>query len=270
MKSWNTNELEQALSSYLHHPFSFTLPDSTGSTNDDLRQMARAGAPEWHVAAALEQTAGRGRNSRSWSSPPGASLSFSLLLRPQLNPDRAPMLTLVMAHAVTQALIRVTGCDEAMPGIKWPNDIVLEGKKVCGILTEMSCTEKGIEWVIIGTGINVNQTDFPPALKEIAISLRQCFGKAFSPERLLAGVLAAFREAYGKFLQTGDLSLLREEYEKRLLNKGREVRLFNGSREYTGIALGITDRGKLVVENEEGRIEVEAGEVSVRGLYSYV
>ena len=192
---------------------------------------------------------------------------MSLLLYPDLEPAKAPMLTIVMGLAVVQGVQRALGVDTR---IKWPNDAVLNGKKLCGILTEMSAQIDYINYVVIGTGINVNQTEFPEEIAEIATSLAIEMGHPVNRAKIVAAVLEAFEENYEKFLEAGDLSALQEAYEAVLANKDQPVRVL-AKEPYEGVARGITDGGELLVEKTDGTIvAVSAGEVSVRGLYSYV
>ena len=183
-------------------------------------------------------------------------------------PAKAPMLTIVMGLAVVQGVQKALGVDTK---IKWPNDAVLNGKKLCGILTEMSAQIDYINYVVIGTGINVNQMEFPEEIAEIATSLAIEMGHSVNRAKVVAAVLEAFEEDYEKFLEAGDLSGLKEAYEAVLANKDQPVRVLDPKEPFEGVALGITPTGELRVQKEDGTIvEVHSGEVSVRGLYSYV
>ena len=226
------------------------------------------GAPNGTLTTAETQTAGKGRRGRVWKSPEGTSVSMSILLYPDLEPAKAPMLTIVMGLAVVQGVQRALGVDTK---IKWPNDAVLNGKKLCGILTEMSAQIDYINYVVIGTGINVNQMEFPEDIAEIATSLAIETGHPVNRAKVVAAVLEAFEEDYEKFLEAGDLSGLKEAYEAVLANKDQPVRVLDPKEPFEGVALGITPTGELRVQKEDGTIaEVHSGEVSVRGLYSYV
>ncbi|HJC58277.1 MAG TPA: biotin--[acetyl-CoA-carboxylase] ligase [Candidatus Eisenbergiella intestinipullorum] len=240
---------------------------ATGSTNIDAKAAAEEGAPEGTLVVAERQTAGRGRRGRGWFSPEGSNLYFTLLLRPSCAPERACMLTLVMALAAAQA-VREQGLEA---GIKWPNDIVISGKKVCGILTEMSAEPDFIHYVVIGTGMNVNQEVFPEEIAKTASSLRREKGRPIVRAQLLASVMDRFEEAYEIFRRTWDLSGLAASYESLLVNKGRPVRVLDPKGEFEGTAEGINERGELLVRRGDGTLEcVYAGEVSVRGVYGYV
>lgn len=247
--------------------------ESTGSTNPDAKRFAEEGEPHGTTVVADRQTAGRGRRGRSWESPAGRSIYFTIVVRPKFAPDRASMVTLVMALSVAEAIQEITGLD---PGIKWPNDIVVNGKKVVGILTEMSMTPEmnEIQFLVAGVGINVNQAgpeEFPEEIRGTATSLQIEAGRQFDRAALLERILARFEMDYESFEQTLDLSMLKSRYEARLAGRDAGVRVLDPAGEYTGISRGITDTGELIVEKEDGgRILVYAGEVSVRGLYGYV
>jgi BirA family biotin operon repressor/biotin-[acetyl-CoA-carboxylase] ligase len=220
------------------------------------------------VVVAECQSAGRGRLGRNWDSPAGSNVYMTLLLRPELKPDQAPMLTLVMALSVAEALREMTGLDAQ---IKWPNDIVVNGKKVCGILTEMRAEVGYIDHVAIGAGINVNREEFPEELKEMATSLVLECGKAFSREEILAGILEHFQKDYDRFMKTGSFRDLKADYETLLVNRGKKVRVLGETEPYHAVALGINEKGELLVRREDGtETAVYAGEVSVRGIYGYV
>ena len=213
------------------------------------------------------QTAGRGRFGRTWVAPEGSCVIMTLILKPDFAPQYASMLTLVMGLSVVQA-VRKAGLDA---GIKWPNDVVVSGKKLCGILTEMSLEGTNIGEVAIGVGINVNLQEIPEEVKETATSMYLETGRKFDRNQLIASVLAAFEENYEIFVQTCDLSYLKEEYHRYLFNRGKAVRVLDPQQSFTGMALGINEQGELLVEREDKTVEtVRSGEVSVRGLYSYI
>ena len=220
------------------------------------------------IIAADSQTAGRGRRGRSWVSRKGENLYFSLLLKPKFSPELAPMLTLVMALAVAEGIEQMYGCK---PQIKWPNDIVVNGRKVCGILTEMQLEATAIKCVIVGVGINVNQMTFEEKGLDHASSLQKETGMCKDRKELLEVVTERFMSWYGDFCERGTLQPMKAAYEGRLANLGKEVRVLDPKGEYSGTALGINDYGELLVRREDGSQEaVYAGEVSVRGLFGYV
>ena len=246
--------------------------DSVDSTNLRIKQMGDEGAPEGTLAVADKQTAGRGRRGRSWDSPSGSSIYMSLLLRPEIEPDQAPMLTLVMALSVAEGIMDCgDSCGNPDVKIKWPNDIIINGKKLVGILTEMSTQIDYINHVTIGVGINVNLTEFPEEIRETATSLRLECGHVVKRAPLIAAVMKRFEQDYTVFLEHVDLSGLKERYSELLVNKDREVRILGAKEQYNAYALGINQTGELIVRKEDGTEEaVYAGEVSVRGVYGYV
>lgn len=210
---------------------------------------------------------------RSWESPAGKSVYFTIVVRPKFAPDKASMVTLVMALAVAEAIQEVTGLP-AM--IKWPNDIVVNGKKVVGILTELSMTPEmnEIQFLVAGVGVNVNHEsaqDFPEEIRKTATSLKIESGRGVARALLLERILSRFEEDYEIFERTLSLAGLKECYESRLAGKNAGVRVLDPAGEYTGISRGVTDNGELIVEKEDGEaVLVYAGEVSVRGLYGYI
>ncbi|MFR5602481.1 MAG: biotin--[acetyl-CoA-carboxylase] ligase, partial [Lachnospiraceae bacterium] len=214
------------------------------------------------------QTAGKGRRGRSWESPKGTGIWMSLVMRPKVPPMCASMLTLVAAMAVAKGIDQETGLDSR---IKWPNDIVAGSKKVCGILTEMSAELDQIHYVVTGMGINVNMDQFPEEIRETATSLCLETGRKIDRGALIGAIMSAFEEYYKRYEEHQDLSDLMEEYNDKLANRNREVRVLASGGEYTGIALGIDKTGQLLVRREDGSVAtVLSGEVSVRGIYGYV
>ena len=249
--------------------------EEVDSTNLWAKELAKQGAPEGTVTTAGSQTAGRGRRGRSWLSPPDTSIYMSLLLRPQIKPELASMLTLVMGLSTAQTIQKQTGLDAK---IKWPNDIVVNKKKVCGILTEMQVFPQGIEYVIIGVGINVSQRTFPDEIANTATSLaierELAVGKKeIFPEKaqIIDQVLECFFQNYERFLLDGSLKGLMADYNQMLVSRNREIRVLDPAGEYSGISTGINELGELLVQKVDGSVEaVYAGEVSVRGVYGYV
>ncbi len=240
------------------------------STNNYLK--AQPGAPDGTVAIADSQTAGRGRMDRSFQSPRGQGIYLSVLLRPPLPPDRLPPVTALAGVAVCAAVERVCG---ARPGLKWPNDPVLCGKKLCGILTELSLeAETGrVQSLVLGIGVNVGQgeEDFSPEVREVATSLRQALGRSVSRPQLAAALLEELDRAYAALL-AGDLPAYLAAYRSRCVNLGKTVRLipFGGGEPETAQAVDIDEEFSLVVRGADGKERtVRSGEVSVRGLWGY-
>lgn len=242
--------------------------DEVDSTNIQAKRLAEEQAPHGSLVVADKQTAGRGRRGREWESPAGSNVYFTILLRPQFHPGQASMLTLVMALSVAKGIKSLTGAEA---GIKWPNDIVLNGRKIVGILTEMSAEPDFIHHVVIGVGINVAKQGFPEELEQKAAALETELGRKVSRAALIQKIMEYFEEDYTVFVKAGDMSLLIGEYNCRLVNLDREVCVLDPAGEFNGIARGIDKNGELLVEVLDGSIrQVYAGEVSVRGIYGYV
>lgn len=241
----------------------------TSSTNIDAKELAEKGEAAGTVVVADMQTAGRGRRGRGWVSPAGKDIYMTVVLRPQCRPEKASVLTLVMALAVLKAV------SEQIPqkcSIKWPNDIVVNGKKICGILTEMSAELDGIHYVVIWTGINVNQEFLAEEIQETATALRIECGHQINRATLVARTLYYLEKYYAIFEENWDFSGLVNEYNQFLVNRDREVCVLDPKGAYEGTARGINENGELLVERKsDGElVQVYAGEVSVRGIYGYV
>lgn len=239
------------------------------STNSYLKREALRGAPSGTVAVANRQTAGRGRRERSFLSPPDKGVYLSVLLRPQLPPASLLGVTGMAAVAVCRAVERSCG---AKPGIKWTNDLVLNGKKLCGILTEMALEgETGMtESLVIGAGVNVSQCreDFGPEVAEMATSLALEGCGASRPALAAAMIeeLYRLRDSLG-----GDVSSWVEDYRQRCVSLGKDVQLLWSEGRETAHAVDIDDQFGLVIRRPDGSADiVRTGEVSVRGLYGYV
>lgn len=241
--------------------------DNIDSTNTKAKELAEEGHSSGTLVVADRQTAGKGRRGRSWESPPGIGIFMTLMLKPEINPNNASMLTLVAAMATTRAIRRVTGVP-AM--IKWPNDIVMNGKKVCGILTEMSAQFDYINHIVIGIGINVHNEEFPEEIAQTASSLYLESGQHIHRASLIESFLEEFEDVYAEFLKTEDMEGLQKEYDTMLVNRGRQVRVLDPKEPFEGKAMGITKKGELIVDTWESRKLVSSGEVSVRGIYGYV
>lgn len=241
--------------------------DRIDSTNTKAKELAEQGYPSGTLIVANQQIAGRGRRGRSWDSPSGSGIFMTLMLKPDINPNHASMLTLVAALATAKAISEVTG---RQAGIKWPNDIVLNGKKICGILTEMSAQFDYINHIVIGIGINVHTEEFPEELRETASSLLLECGRHFHRADIIEKTLEYFERYYAVFLETEDLSGLMREYNAILVNIQKMVKVLDPKEPYEGKAMGITPKGELIVDTWESRKLVSSGEVSVRGIYGYV
>ena len=242
--------------------------DTIDSTNTKAQELAEKGYPSGTLVVADKQESGKGRRGRSWVSPSGTGIFMTLMIKPDINPNNASMLTLVAALAVAKAITSVTG-EEAM--IKWPNDIVVNSKKVCGILTEMNAQFDYINHIVVGIGINVHNESFPEEISQMASSLMiEAGGKRFHRAQIIAETMSYFEQYYDIFLKTQDLSALVREYDELLVNRNKSVRVLDPKEPFDGKAMGITPKGELIVDTWESRKLVSSGEVSVRGIYGYV
>lgn len=242
--------------------------DTIDSTNTKAQELAEKGYPSGTLVVADKQESGKGRRGRSWVSPSGTGIFMTLMIKPDINPNNASMLTLVAALAVAKAITSVTG-EEAL--IKWPNDIVVNSKKVCGILTEMNAQFDYINHIVVGIGINVHNESFPEEISQMASSLMiEAGGKRFHRAQIIAETMSYFEQYYDTFLKTQDLSDLVREYDELLVNRNKSVRVLDPKEPFDGKAMGITPKGELIVDTWESRKLVSSGEVSVRGIYGYV
>ena len=235
--------------------------ETVGSTNTELMALARQGAAEGTVVLARQQTAGRGRMGRSFQSPAGLGLYGSVLLRS--SPEDAPRIPALAATAVRRAIRR--SC-----GLTWPNDLVLSGRKVCGILAEALPGPEGSLWVVVGIGINVCQRreDFLPELRETAASLSMIAGAEIDRAALETAFLEELEALRRELPQ--ETAERRQEYGAACLNLGHRVRVLRPGGEREALAVSLTPDYGLAVRYDDGTEEVlRSGEVSVRGLYGY-
>jgi BirA family biotin operon repressor/biotin-[acetyl-CoA-carboxylase] ligase len=231
-----------------------------GSTMDAARQLADDGAPEGTLALTDEQTAGRGRLQRSWWAPPGTSLLMTLVLRPDLSPVQAQRLVMVCSLAVCAAIRKVTGL---VARVKWPNDVLIEGKKVCGILTELGITGSKLDYVLVGMGINVN-CDFSqaPEMMSPPTSLRMETGHDVSRLDLLTVLLSEIERRY-EALRQGRFD--QNEWAAHLETIGREVTVSSGDERWAGLATGVDEDGALLIRLPDESVQrVLAGDVTLR------
>ena len=249
-----TRALGRAVSHYEH-----TLT----STNLVLKDMAKQGAPHGSLCLCECQTAGRGRLDRQWSSPEGQGVWLSVLLRPALKPEDAPLITFACALAMAKAVREVTGLGAR---IKWPNDLVLNGRKLCGILLEMGFDAQGM-YVVAGTGLNVRRGAYPPDLAERAVSIEEC---ADLPDRgaIIAAYLKALEGAVFALEQDGFAGIA-ADFRRECITLGSPVHVL-GAESFTGVAEDIDATGALLVRTDGELRRVLAGDVSVRGVMGYV
>ena len=239
-----------------------TLP----STNTVLKDAARTGALTEAVCLCEKQTAGRGRLDRSWSSPEGQGVWMSVLLQPRLAPEQTPVITFCAALAMAKAVRRLTGLDAR---IKWPNDVVLSGRKVCGVLLEAGFTPEGQMFVVIGSGLNVRRGAYPPELAERAVSLEELCPP---PGRgaLIAAYLSELETAIDAVTASG-FAAIEREYRGLSCTLGSEVQVLAPTETFTGTAVAVDETGALLVRTDNAMTRrVLAGDVSVRGVMGYV
>ncbi|MEI6756258.1 MAG: biotin--[acetyl-CoA-carboxylase] ligase [Chlorobium sp.] len=241
---------------FFYHPV-------TESTNLLAKALASNGAPEGSVVVADSQTGGRGTRGRHWISPPGMNLYFSLILRPGVPSIRVPQLALLVAVAIHQALSRLA--PELVAKIKWPNDILSNGKKLCGVLCEMFSEPDVTHFVVIGIGINVNQPELSCELQDIATSLFLETGQLISRPALLAFVLNQFEPLYDAWLLEEDLGFVLPYLEKHSLLHSRQVTVDQLNRTLSGRVSGISRCGELMLEGEDGQtLLLSSGEAHLR------
>lgn len=223
--------------------------ETVESTQKEAHKIAEE-SEEGTLIIAEEQTAGRGRMTRAWHSPKGTGIWMSLILKPNLPPVKAPQFTLIAAVAVAEAIQDVTGLT---PEIKWPNDLLMNGKKITGILTELQADADRIRSIIIGIGMNVNQQAFPAELEDIATSLAIEKGETISRAKLVQAILKNIEIYYKEYVENGFASI-KQKWESFAVSIGRHItaRTVNGS--IRGKAIGITEEGVLKLQDEEGII----------------
>lgn len=247
--------------------------DKIDSTNNYAKKIALEGCEEGTLVVADYQTCGRGRLGRDWNSPHKKGVWMSLVLRPDIPFEEVQIITLAASVAVVQALYDVAQIEA---GIKWPNDIIINGKKVCGILVEMNMEIDRINFLVLGIGLNVNQekVDFSQELLDKAVSLKMHVEKTSNSQKILkrneiiAAILLKFEEIYDK-VKSGAFEDIISEWKKYSVTLGKEVSITHKNEQYIGIAEDITKDGKLIVKCEDGIKEVFSGEISVRGLLGY-
>lgn len=250
------------------------------STNNECkRRIADGTASDGLVISAGTQTAGRGRSGHGWTSRPGTSIATSMVFFPKgIGADVIPRVTLLASMAVAEAVEQCSGLSCA---IKWPNDVLLDSRKICGILTEMEAERNTPKWVVVGIGVNVHEKNFASDIRDKATSIdlalsRQAEREKTAPLRvhcqeITEQIWKSFAAFYDRFEKAGDLSGVLDNYNARLINIGKTVRVLDPLGAYEGLSGGIDREGRLLVEREDGSVQkVDSGEVSVRGLYGYV
>ncbi len=233
------------------------------STNDEAKKLAREGCPEGTVVITEKQTGGKGRLGRAWFSPPGKGLWFTVVLRPPVNPAETPQVTMVTAVAVATAVREHTGVEA---GIKWPNDILVKGKKLCGILVELNAEMDRVNFMVAGVGLNVNipRSEFPPDIAETATSLQAETGRHVPRVPLLRALLESFEKWYRLWLDRGFAPVL-QRWRELCVTLNCPVTVYTIRESYAGYAMDVDETGALLVKTEDGRVErLLAGEVTIR------
>ena len=247
----------------------FCFVEETGSSNDDLKALAKQGAPHGTILMADHQTGGHGRMGRSFHAPGGSGIYMSILLRPNCSPAELMHLTCAAAVAMCDAVEETTGL---RPGIKWTNDLVSGKRKLGGILTELGLNPEGmVDYAIVGIGINCTQqvNDFAPDIRSIAGSLSMVTGKKIDRCTVAAAMMEALH-AMSCTLLSGKFAMLRQ-YRRDCMTLGQDISILRGDEVRHGHALDIDDDGALIVRLVDGIVEaVNSGEVSVRGMYGYL
>jgi BirA family biotin operon repressor/biotin-[acetyl-CoA-carboxylase] ligase len=238
--------------------------ETVGSTNTAAGEWARAGAPEGSVFVTEYQSAGRGRHGRAWTAKKGQNLTFSVVLRPSLEADRLGLITVAASVAVAEAIEEFVSPRRAV--LKWPNDVLLEGRKTCGMLLESSLSgQRAAEAVVLGVGLNVNQTDFPDELADAATSLRLAAGRTVPRAPLFARLLRRLEARYHA-VQSGDAGSVREAFHARLASLGEPttLRVSDAEAPVRGVVRGVTDTGALRLDTPDGPRVIHAGEATTR------
>lgn len=235
--------------------------DTIGSTNDEAMRLAAGGAPEGTVVVSEEQTRGKGRLGRSWLSPKYQGIWFSVILRPQVLPIETGLITLAAAAAVARAIAKETGLEAE---IKWPNDVLIRGKKVAGVLSEMSAEQDKVHFVVVGLGTNANveAKAFPAEWRQRATSLKEQLGRKIDRSRLLCSVLGSFEELYGLF-QEREWQKIVDEWKEMSTTIGKEVKAKLFERTVIGVAIDVDENGQLILRLPNGNVlSLSAGEIT--------
>lgn len=246
----------------------FFTYDKIDSTNKEAKRKAMEEGVSTALIISDEQTIGIGRRGRQWLSEKNSGIYMSMLLRPNIKPMHGSMLTLIAGLAVKKAIFTNTGLECKL---KWPNDIVISNKKICGILIQMSSEIDYINYIVIGIGINVNNNDFTEDLKDVATSLKLIGGKEYNRKALIIEIIKEFEKLYKEFLTCESLDFIIEDYNKACVNIGKKVRVEMNGKNIVGEAIKVVENGGLMILSDNGEeLIINSGEVSVRGLYGYI
>jgi len=259
MVDWNLDILEKSLAGkyFGHRLYYYPV---TGSTNDDAFKLGIAGAPEGTVVVADAQTKGRGRLQRSWHSPAGSNIYTTVILRPQMDAARTPQISILAGVAVAEVL------ESYCPGrvkVKWPNDILIDGKKVCGILSQAKAEVNKVDFIILGIGINVNINQFPDEISNIATSLAMETGKIVSRQQLIISLYENMTKWYKQLLKDG-FSQIKEKWLSLSQMIGQKVQVIFQEEVISGKAIDLDNDGSLILLAEDGKkIKASAGDATI-------
>ncbi|HPY91135.1 MAG TPA: biotin--[acetyl-CoA-carboxylase] ligase [Lentisphaeria bacterium] len=234
------------------------------SSNLTAAEHGAAGEPEGLVVVADHQVAGRRRMARTWFSPPCCNLYVTLLLRPPLPPAAIPQLAIITAVAIRRAIHEIL--PDLPVAIKWPNDLLVQGRKLCGILCEMTCEGQKTSYAVVGFGVNVNvdAAEWPPELRSTAVSLRSATGQIVNRAQLLAAILNHFEPVYQEWLAIGNLTMIHAEWQKASILDGKTVTIAQFEQTITGKAQGITPEGALILQLPDGTEKIiHAGDAHI-------
>lgn len=236
--------------------------EEVSSTNDVAKEIANIGCEDGAVVVCGRQIKGKGRLGREWAEINNDSIAMSMVLHPDISPMEAPQITLIAGIAVARALRNTAGVNAC---IKWPNDIVVNGKKICGILTEMNAEIENIKYVVVGIGVNVNQEAFEGELKEKATSLYIENNKRYRRNILIRGIINELNKIYNQFINENGFAGCRMDYLPLCINIGKKVKAIYRKSEVTGEAVDVNENGELVIKTQAGdMVNIFAGEVSIR------
>lgn len=261
----NLNDVLTALNGYKASSvdMDISIMHTVDSTNEEIKRLAHTSGISGMVVASDIQTTGKGRLGRVWNSENGG-LYFSILIRPELAPSDIAAVTLAAGYAVCLAIRKLTGCDAK---IKWPNDVIINNKKVCGILTEMEAQTDRVDFVVIGIGVNVNQESFDESVRHKATSLFLETGKKIDRNAFLAELIKTLDKALSAYLVSISVEDM-EHFKSLCVTIGRQVSVERGNEHIKGTATDILPAGELIILTDDGqKIPVYSGEVSVQGIY---
>lgn len=239
----------------------FVYVSETDSTNNLAKKLAYENCVEWTVVACDSQTKGRGRLGREWIQAQKEGIYMSVVLRPECLPEKAPLLTLVAGISVCEAINEITGLKSY---IKWPNDVIINNKKVAGILTEMSVSGENVAYAVVGIGVNLNQNKFSKEISDKATSIFLESKKNYRRNTLIWGIINKLEKNYNIFCENG-FGALRQQYLDRCMNIGKYAKAIRDNQEICGVVVDVNEKGEIVIETKNNKlVNIASGEVSLR------